>query len=131
SGADRLRQHWWLLQFPVDAGPGQRYVGGMAVDITARKQSQEPLGASDERYALAAQSVNDGLWDWNLKSNEVYYSERWKALLGCEGGGIGTPPFESCRRVHPHAPAQVQTLLQDHLPGRTPTFESEHRMRHK
>jgi len=41
AGSDNLRQHWWLLQFPVDAGPGQRFVGGMAVDITERKQAEE------------------------------------------------------------------------------------------
>ncbi len=131
SGADQLRQHWWLLQFPVDAGAGQRFVGGMAVDITERKQAEEALRASEERYALAAQSVNDGLWDWNLKTNEVYYSERWKAMLGCEDEDIGNTPFEWFRRVHPDDLAQVQSLLQEHLEGRTPTFESEHRMRHK
>ncbi|HEV3029110.1 MAG TPA: EAL domain-containing protein, partial [Planctomycetota bacterium] len=131
SGPDKIRQHWWLLQFPVDAGAGQRFVGGMAVDITERKQAEEALRASEERYALAAQSVNDGLWDWNLKTNEVYYSERWKAMLGCEDEDIGNTPFEWFRRVHPDDLAQVQSLLQDHLEGRTPTFESEHRMRHK
>src|SRR5882672_9489130 len=131
SGPDKVRQHWWLLQFPVDAGPGQRYIGGMAVDITERKQAEEALRASEERYALAAQSVNDGLWDWNLKTNEVYYSERWKAMLGCVDEDIGNTPFEWFRRVHPDDLAQVQSLLTDHLEGRTVTFESEHRMRHK
>ncbi|RPH45968.1 MAG: PAS domain S-box protein, partial [Planctomycetota bacterium] len=132
AGQDGMRQHWWILQFPVDAGPGQqRFVGGMAVEITERKAAEEALRASEERYARAAQSVNDGLWDWNLKTNEVYYSQRWKAMLGCDDGDIGTTPFEWFRRVHPDDLAQVQSLLQDHLEGRSPTFESEHRMRHK
>jgi len=131
TGQDGFRQHWWILQFPVDDGAGQRLVGGMAVEITERKQAEEALRASEERYALAAQSVNDGLWDWNLKTNEVYYSQRWKAMLGHDNEDIGTTPFEWFRRVHPEDLAQVQSLLQDHLEGRTPTFESEHRMRHK
>jgi diguanylate cyclase (GGDEF)-like protein/PAS domain S-box-containing protein len=131
AGVDGSRQHWWILQFPVDAGSGQRFAGGMAVEVTEREQAEEALRASEERYALAAQSVNDGLWDWNLKSNEVYYSQRWKAMLGHDDGDIGNTPFEWFRRVHPDDLAQMQTLLQDHLEGRSPTFESEHRMRHK
>jgi PAS domain S-box-containing protein len=124
-------QHWWILQFPVDDGSGQRFVGGMAVDITERKHAEEALRASEERYALAARSVNDGLWDWNLKTNEVYYSTRWKEMLGCDDGEIGNTPFEWFRRVHPEDLATVQSALQEHLEGRSPTFESEHRMRHK
>jgi diguanylate cyclase (GGDEF)-like protein/PAS domain S-box-containing protein len=124
-------QHWWILQFPVDDGSGQRFVGGMAVDITERKQAEEALRASEERYALAARSVNDGLWDWNLKTNEVYYSSRWKEMLGCDDGEIGNTPFEWFRRVHPEDLASVQAALQEHLEGKTTTFESEHRMRHK
>ncbi len=124
-------QHWWILQFPVDDGSGQRFVGGMAVDISERRVAEEALRASEERYALAAQSVNDGLWDWNLKTNEVYYSLRWKEMLGCDNGEIGTTPFEWFRRIHPDDLANVQAALQEHLEGRTATFEIEHRIRHK
>ncbi len=130
-GRDGALQHWWILQFPVDAGPAQRLVGAMAVDMTERRQAEQALRESEERYALAAQSVNDGLWDWNLKTNEVYYSERWKAMLGCDKDEIGTTPFEWFRRVHPEDLALMQSKLQDHLEGRSPTFESEHRMRHR
>ncbi len=130
-GHDGQPQHWWILQFPVETGSGQRFVGGMAVEITERMTAEEALRASEERYALAAQSVNDGLWDWDLKTNEVYFSQRWKAMLGCEDADIGNTPFEWFRRVHPDDLAQVQSALQEHLEGRTATFESEHRMRHK
>ena len=133
AGQDGMRQHWWILQFPVDAGPGQqRFVGGMAVEITERKAAEEALRESEERYALAARGANDGLWDWNLKTDEVYFSPRWKSMLGYEDGDIGTTPDEWFRRVHPDDLAQrCSRSLQDHLEGRTPTFESEHRMRHK
>jgi diguanylate cyclase (GGDEF)-like protein/PAS domain S-box-containing protein len=130
-GKDGRRQHWWILQFPVEDGRGQRFVGGLAVEATERRQAEEALRASEERYALAARSVNDGLWDWNLKTNEVYFSERWKSMLGYDGSEVGASPDEWMKRIHPDDAAKVKDALDDHLAGRTPIFESEHRMRHK
>ncbi len=124
-------QSWWILQFPVDDGSGQKFVGGMAVDISERKQAEEALKASEERYALAVQSVNDGLWDWDLKTNEVYYSPRWKSMVGCEDGEIGTELQEWFHRIHPEDSQRVRADLTDHLEEKTPYFECEHRMRHK
>lgn len=88
------------------------------------------LRESEERYALAVRAANDGIWDWNLKTNEIYYSIRWKEMLGYKEHEIGTNPNEWFMRVHPDDQDQVQANLVSHLKGITPHFECEYRIRH-
>ncbi len=59
------------------------------------------LRASEERYALAARGSNDGLWDWDVKQGTVYYSPRWKAMLGYSDREISDSASEWTNRVHP------------------------------
>src|SRR5258705_10716129 len=66
----------------------------------SHKQTQEALKESEERYALAARGSNDGLWDWNLPANMMYFSPRWKAMLGYQEGEIGDRPGEWFDRIH-------------------------------
>ena len=74
----------------------------------AHKWAVEDLSESEERYALAVRGANDGLWDLNLVSNEVYWSDRWKAMLGYEGDEIGASPDEWLSRVHHEDVASVR-----------------------
>ena len=96
----------------------------------SHKWAIEDLRESEERYALAMQGANDGLWDWDLITNEVHWSVRWKAMLGHEESAIGTSPDEWFTRVHRDDVARVQETLRAHLAGRDGHFESEHRILH-
>src|ERR1700681_808570 len=66
----------------------------------SHKKAQEALKESEERYALAARGSNDGLWDWNLSTNVVHFSPRWKAMLGFPEDEIGTSSEEWFDRIH-------------------------------
>jgi diguanylate cyclase (GGDEF)-like protein/PAS domain S-box-containing protein len=91
------------------------------------KRAQE----NEERYFLAAMGSHDGLWDWDLKSGRVYFSPRWKLMLGYEEKEIGPNAEEWLGRVHPQEMERVRKELSAHLEGKTPHFASEHRLRHK
>jgi diguanylate cyclase (GGDEF)-like protein/PAS domain S-box-containing protein len=97
----------------------------------SHKWAVEALQESEERYALAVNGANDGLWDWNLKINEVYFSARWQAMLGLQEGEIGVSPEEWFRRVHPEDLAAVKQAIMAHLEGTTAHFEHEYRMLHQ
>lgn len=103
----------------------------LAFEAAERGKSEEALRESEERYALAALGANDGLWDWNLKTNVVYYSPRWKSMLGYEPDEITMFPDQWLDRVHPDDLPKLKTDIQVHLQGITPHFENEHRMQHK
>ncbi|XQQ07930.1 MAG: EAL and GGDEF domain-containing protein [Leptolyngbya sp. IPPAS B-1204] len=103
----------------------------VGLDITDRKQFEEALRESQERYALAVHGANDGLWDWNLRTDQIYFSPRWKAMLGYEDWEIGNRPEEWFKRVHPDETKWLEAQITAHLQGQTRHFEIEHRMRHR
>jgi diguanylate cyclase (GGDEF)-like protein/PAS domain S-box-containing protein len=97
----------------------------------AHKWAVADLRESEERYALAMRGANDGLWDWNLVTNQVFWSARWKAMLGYDAGDdIGASPEEWLNRVHHEDVANVRETLAAHLAGTSEHYESEHRILH-
>jgi len=97
----------------------------------SHKMAQEALRESEERYALAARGANDGLWDWNLLTNAVYFSPRWKAMLGFQEHEIEDRLEEWLGRIHDADRDRVREEIAAHQRGLTPHFESEHRLLHK
>ena len=100
-------------------------------DISVRKRADEVLRESEERFYLAARGANDGLWDWNIKKEQIYYSPRWKEMLGYADNEISTSTEEWIGRIHPDDREAVLYTLSSHLNNLTPHFESEHRILHR
>ena len=97
----------------------------------SHKRAQEGLRESEERYALAARGANDGLWDWDVQANVVYFSPRWKSMLGYQESEIGDKPNEWFDRIHDADRERVNEEVAAHQKGLAPQFESEHRVLHK
>ena len=96
-----------------------------------RRQAEAALRESEERYALAVRGANDGLWDWNLKTDVMYFSPRWKEMLGWEEHEIANVPAEWFNRIHSEEVGDVRASLAAHIDGRVGHFETEHRMLHR
>jgi PAS domain S-box-containing protein len=95
------------------------------------QQSRRDVLKSEERFSLAVQGANDGLWDWDLRTDVVYFSPRWKSMLGYEDDEIPHHFNEWLKRVHPDDQERAQETIQDYLNGRTASYRLEHRLQHK
>jgi len=89
------------------------------------------LRASEERYALAACAANDGLWDWDLVRQSVFYSSRWKSMLGYAEGEIGDAPSEWLDRAHPDDRRSLEAAMDTCTNGEGGPLQVEVRMRAK
>ncbi len=100
-------------------------------DVTERRRAELALRQSEQRLALVIQGSSDGVWDWDLTTNEVYFSPRWKGMLGYDDHELRNHFSTWEALLHPADREHAQACLQAYLTGRTPTYELEHRLRHK
>lgn len=100
----------------------------LAKEIAERKRTEEILRESEQRWQLALRGNNDGIWDWNLKTNEVFFSTRWKEMLGYQDQEISNHLDEMLTRVHPDDLDWVTQAVQDHFAKKTPFYITEHRV---
>ena len=97
------------------------------VDITRRRQVEDSLRLSEERWKLALEAAGDGVWDWNLQTSEVVFSEPFEALFGFAPGEYGHRIEDWNTRIHPDDRLQVLAAIQAHLSGKTSIYSNEHR----
>jgi PAS domain S-box-containing protein len=104
---------------------------GYIVDITDLKDFEKKARDIKVRFQLAIDGANDGLWDWNIQTDEVYFSPRWKEMIGYEDHEISNSFHEWKSRVHEDDLQKSLHDIDEHLRGVTKIYENEHRLRHK
>ena len=101
---------------------------GIIVDISEKNRAKETMQLLKERYELATNGSNEGLWDWNIKEDKAFYSNRFKEILGI----LNQPVQESIKtwldRIHPDDKIEVVRKLEDHINSKIKSFYCEHRI---
>ncbi len=103
----------------------------LATQSDEHRAAEESLRCSEERLQLALNGANDGLWDWDPVTGHIYYSPRWKGMLGYGEQEIGCSLEEWEQRLHPDDRERVTADLRANMEGRTSHYESAFRLRHK
>ena len=131
---------WPDASFHVLAARGKVYrdaagqalsMTGVCWDVTERHLVERSLHESQERFALAVEGSRDGIWDWNVSTNQVFYSSRWKSMLGYEDHEIENQFSAWERLVHPEDLTHAQQILKEYFAGQRPEYTVEFRMLHK
>ncbi len=99
-------------------------------DVTERRRTDLRLRESLQRYELAVHGTDDGIWDWNVVTNEVYYSPRWLAMLGYAEGDLPPEVDSYIDLLHPDDREPLWQAVENHLLRRTPV-DIDVRLRHK
>jgi formate hydrogenlyase transcriptional activator len=122
----RERGHDW----PETLVKRLQLVAEVFANAIARARSDKELRESRERYELAVRGANDGLWDWDLLTDVVYFSPRWKGMLGYQDPEVANRFSAWEGLLHPEDRDRAKAALQAYLSGQAPIYRLEHRLRH-
>jgi PAS domain S-box-containing protein len=107
---------------------GRDYVVGFDRDVTAERRIETSVREKHERWSAAVAGSDDGVWDWNLATGDVWVSPRWEELLGSFAKERIHRFDEMMDHVHPEQRASIKAALQAHLAHRTPSFQADFQM---
>ncbi|HYA16499.1 MAG TPA: diguanylate cyclase, partial [Bryobacteraceae bacterium] len=100
-------------------------------DVSREKQAEDLARRGEERWHLALEATNDGIWDWDAIHNTVYFSARWKEILGFADWELPNSIEIWEGLLHPQDFGRAKAALDAHLAGKTPSYTAEYRIRAK
>ncbi|MDR7865723.1 MAG: PAS domain-containing protein [Sporomusaceae bacterium] len=118
-----------VTEWTADGRPLKMF--GTHADITPQKKAEEELKESERRFNLALEATDAGLWDWDMKRDTVYYSPKWKNMLGYADHEIENTVAGWKNLWHPDDAPAIEKAMDDYLHGRAARYEISHRLRHK
>ena len=105
---------------------------GSFYELTAIKRTLNELRQNQQRLSWALQGANDGYWDWDVESDLVYYSPRWRSMLGYDENELLEPHLDTWKKLtNPNDMERVLKHASDYFSGRVPKYEIEFQMKHK
>lgn len=103
----------------------------IGIDATERERTLEAARERQERLDLVMRGSNDGIWDWDLETDAVYFSPRWKSMLGYGEADVAAHVNSWRELVHPDDLEDVLRVVAAYRRGETPIYQIEHRLRHQ
>ncbi|MFO7803956.1 MAG: PAS domain S-box protein [Desulfovermiculus sp.] len=125
-------QSWLMRSIPIRNQKGQVYrVVRFGFDVTELEKTRQNAEQSERRWKFALEGAQQGVWDWHIPSGKVFYSRRWKKMLGYAEHEIGDNISEWKTRIHPDDYARAMDALNRHLNGESEFYSCEHRLQAK
>lgn len=109
----------------------QQATAALKHELNRRQRYEYALRESEERFDLAVRGSDTGIWDWDMRTNRVYFSPRWKSMIGYEENELPNEFDQWARRIHPDDYQHAMQTLQEYRDGVRPVYELEHRLQHK
>ena len=135
--SERIRKDGRVISISLTVSPirdsSDKIIGASTIarDITQRKNAEQALRESEERFRQSMEATSDGLWDWNVETGEIYYSPAYYWMLGYEPGELPGLAQTWMELIHPDERDQVLRSNQDCIENRITNFKIEFRIRTK
>ncbi len=120
-----------VFTIPFKSLEGRRLVAELKLDVTRYRRVEKELLRSREQFELAVRGSQDGIWDWDIPSNKLFLSARWKEMLGYSDHELANEFKTFEERLHPEDRDRVMYFIRQYLQGMNPYYSMEFRFRHR